>query len=88
MKIKAIQYGMFDGFGEGPARGGTIRDESALGGLFDRTDEAPRPEPVLAIDAELPFGEIAADIKRAAAIKEAEAMINAMWTNAVRATRG
>jgi hypothetical protein len=37
MKAKPIQRALFEGF-DHPARGGTIRDESALGGLFDASE--------------------------------------------------
>jgi hypothetical protein len=39
-KETAIQWALFSG-AELPMRGGTIRDESSLGGLFDQKPDAP-----------------------------------------------
>jgi hypothetical protein len=43
-KAKAIQRGLFE-TGDAPMKGGTIRDESSLGGLFDETPAAPAAKP-------------------------------------------
>lgn len=47
-KAAQVQPALFGGPAGAAARGSRIYDDSTLGGLFDRTEEAPRAEPVKA----------------------------------------